>query len=50
MDFYSNSNNMTRFLYEARQRVWCGGFVKTEPKSSGSDYTAEIIQLSTDQL
>lgn len=44
MDFYLKYKKTTRFLYKAPRGVWCGGFVETEPKSLGSDYSGEIIQ------
>lgn len=49
MDFYVEYKIITRFLFKAAQGVWCGGFVKTKPKSLGSDYTDEHIQINTCQ-
>lgn len=49
MDFYVEYKKITRFLYKIAQGVWCGGFVKTWPKSLGSDCTAETIQIYTSQ-
>lgn len=47
MDFYVEYKIITRFLFKAAQGVWCGGFVKTKPKSLGSDCTDERIQINT---